>query len=167
VAVFIGVRMQSGPPASPPATAEYNQGGFSAKVSYGQPSKRGRLIFGEAADGALVPYGKYWRLGANAATELSFDQDSRFAGQPVSAGHYRLYAVPGKSSWKVVLNSVLSKWGAFEADHKKDVVTVELPVESLPTAVEQLSLRFAGTPPSPELLISWDTTQVRVPLAGK
>ena len=57
------------PKKSPPATASFSDKGLDIKVSYSQPSKRGRLIFGEEKGGALLPYGKYWRLGANAATE--------------------------------------------------------------------------------------------------
>ena len=50
-------------PKSPKATAE----GKNVKVAYGQPSKRGRVIFGD-----LVPYGQVWRTGANEATEITF-----------------------------------------------------------------------------------------------
>ncbi|HKC67265.1 MAG TPA: DUF2911 domain-containing protein, partial [Bacteroidia bacterium] len=46
--------------ASPRMCAE----GKNVKVNYGQPSKRGRVIFGD-----LVPYGEVWRTGAHEATE--------------------------------------------------------------------------------------------------
>src|SRR4051812_1164982 len=36
-------------------------------VTYGRPYKKGREIFG-----ALVPYGKVWRAGADEATEVTF-----------------------------------------------------------------------------------------------
>ena len=47
------------PPLSPKATAQ----GKGVKVTYSQPSKRDRVIFGQ-----LVPFGKVWRTGANEAT---------------------------------------------------------------------------------------------------
>jgi hypothetical protein len=34
-------------PVSPPTTASYNEGGLEIAVAYSQPSKKGRLIFGE------------------------------------------------------------------------------------------------------------------------
>ena len=86
---------------SPIKTATYNDKGLDIKVVYCQPYKKGRLIFGEEKDGALQPYGKYWRLGANAATEITFSKNVNFAGKPVNAGSYRMYAVPGASSFQV------------------------------------------------------------------
>ena len=82
-------------PASPPMTIAFSDRGLDVKVSYSRPYKNGRLIFGAAKDKALQPYGKYWRLGANAATEITFNKNVNFAGKPVNAGSYRMYAVPG------------------------------------------------------------------------
>src|SRR6476646_1529431 len=92
-------------PKSPPTTTAFSDKGLDIKVSYSQPSKRGRLIFGEEKDKALQPYGKYWRLGANAATEITFSKNIKFGDKPVNAGSYRMYAVPGATSFQVVLNS--------------------------------------------------------------
>ena len=50
-------------------------------VDYGRPSVRGRKIFGD-----LVPYGKVWRVGANEATNISFDQPVKFGGKNVNKG---------------------------------------------------------------------------------
>src|SRR5205085_4120722 len=88
-AAFVGFRLATTGKASPPATAQFSQGGLDVQVSYCRPSKKGRLIFGEKAAGALVPFGKYWRLGANAATEIAFSKNVTFAGRPVPAGRYR------------------------------------------------------------------------------
>src|SRR3989337_699038 len=40
------------------------------KITYSQPQKKNREIFGN-----LVPYGKIWRTGANEATEITTTQD--------------------------------------------------------------------------------------------
>ena len=50
-------------PTSPKGKASYKNGDKSIHVRYYRPFKKERLIFGEAAQGALVPYGTYWRLG--------------------------------------------------------------------------------------------------------
>jgi hypothetical protein len=148
---------------SPPATVTHAQGGLDVRVVYCRPYKKERLIFGEKSAGALVPYGSYWRLGANAATEITFAKNVSFAGKPVSAGTYRMYAVPGASAWKVVLNSELGMWGAREANHDKDLLSVEVPVQTGP-GLEQFTISFADGPSGAEMVFAWDTTVVRVPL---
>src|SRR5690606_12843524 len=116
-------------PVSPPATTTYNEDGLEITVDYSQPSKKGRLIFGEEKDAALQPYGKYWRLGANAATEITFNKDATLGGEPIEAGTYRMYAVPGAHAFKVSLNSETDVFFvAAEPDHEMDVATVDAPV---------------------------------------
>ena len=83
---------------SPLATVETTVGDMNVKVVYCRPYKKGRLIFGEESADALLPYGKYWRLGANEATEITFSKDINFAGKPISAGRYRMYTVPNADS---------------------------------------------------------------------
>jgi hypothetical protein len=167
VVVFFGYRIFFAPKASPPGQAVYSRGDLDLKVSYHRPYKKGRLIFGAKDAGALVPWGKYWRLGANAAAEMTFGKDAMFAGQKVTAGTYRLYAVPSEKSWKVVLNSELGKWGAFGPNHEKDILSVDVPVEQLPSPVEQFTIDFTPDGSGAKMELSWDTTRVRVPLQVK
>src|SRR5260221_4032612 len=113
---------------SPSKTTEFSDRGLDIKVVYCQPYKKGRLIFGEEKDGALQPYGKYWRMGANAATEITFSKNVNFAGKPINAGSYRMYAVPGPTSFQVSLNSGLGVYFAIsEPDYKLDVVKADVP----------------------------------------
>ncbi len=76
-------------PKSPPASAK----NAIAEVSYSQPSKRGRVIFGE-----LVPYGEIWRTGANMSTDLTVKTDVMFGGQELKAGTYSVFTIPGKTN---------------------------------------------------------------------
>ncbi len=153
-------------PVSPPATASYNQGGLEITIAYSQPSKKGRLIFGEEKDGALQPYGKYWRLGANAATEITFNKDVTFGGESVKAGTYSMYAVPGASSFKVTLNSETDKFfGVMEADHELDVVTVDAPVQTPDAEVETFTIGFSSSDSGATINFSWDQTMFTVPVA--
>jgi hypothetical protein len=167
--LFVGYQLATTKNHSPKATATLKTpAGFGATVVYCQPYKKGRLIFGEAKDGALVPFGQYWRLGANEATEITVPVSTLFAGKPVPAGTYRMYTVPGPSTWRVVLNSELGKWGARDADHGKDVLSVEVPSGHAATALEQFTIRLesGGQPDALQLEFAWDTTLVRVPLAA-
>lgn len=153
-------------PVSPPATASYNEGGLEMTVNYSQPSKKGRLIFGEEKDGALQPYGKYWRLGANAATEITFNKDVNFGGEPVKAGTYRMYTVPRASAFKVNLNSETGVFfGATEPDYDLDVVSIEAPVQKPATEVETFTIYFSTTDTGATVNFSWDQTLFSVPVS--
>ena len=66
-------------PKSPLGLAEYIDGDKEITVRYYRPFKKDRLIFGDSAEGALVPYGVYLRLGANLTTKLTTNQDLDFA----------------------------------------------------------------------------------------
>jgi len=154
------------PPKSPPTTAGISDRGLDIKVSYSQPSKRGRLIFGEEAAGALQPYGKYWRLGANAATEITFSKDVTFSGQPVNAGSYRMYAVPGAESFKITLNSELdvNLMAARDADHSLDVLSVDVPVEPMLSEVEMFTISFEPDSTGVNMNMAWDKTLLTIPI---
>jgi len=152
-------------PKSPPTTTSYSDQGLDIKVSYSQPSKRGRLIFGEEKDGALQPYGKYWRLGANAATEITFSKNIIFAGKPVSAGSYRMYAVPGSDTFQIALNSELGVYFANEEpDYSKDVIKVNIPVAVAPNETEKFTISFSSESNVVNMDFVWDKTLVRVPI---
>jgi hypothetical protein len=155
------------PKKSLPATASFNNNGLVINVSYSQPSKRGRLIFGEESEGALQPYGKYWRLGANAATEITFNRDVTFAGQPVKSGSYRMYAIPGARAFKVILNSELGVTfsAAMEPNHDLDLLTAEIPVEQLMTEIEIFTISFESDSSGVNMNMNWDKTGLRVPIA--
>ncbi|WP_339926118.1 DUF2911 domain-containing protein [uncultured Cyclobacterium sp.] len=152
-------------PASPPTTTSYSDGGLEITIDYSQPSKKGRLIFGEEADDALQPYGKYWRLGANAATEITFNKDVTFGGKPVKAGTYSMYAVPGANAFKVTLNSETNIFfGIAEPDHELDVVTVDAQVQSTASEVETFTIDVVTSENGATINYSWDQTLFTVPV---
>ena len=149
---------------SPTQVTEFKHDGLEIKVTYCRPSKNGRTIFGEDRPDVLLPYGKYWRLGANESTEISFSEDIDFAGKPVDAGTYRMYAVPGEESWEITLNSQLGTWGSDLPDNAMDVVTVEVPVTEAPAETEQFTINFGSIGPATTMDLVWDHTQVSVPI---
>lgn len=151
-------------PKSPPTVAEFSDKGLDIKVTYSQPSKKGRLIFGEEKDGALQPYGKYWRLGANQATEITLSKNVTFAGKPVNAGTYRMYAVPGATSFQISLNSEVGVFLAVnEPDYALDVLKVEIPVQTAPET-EKFTISFSSDSVGINMDFVWDKTLVRVPI---
>jgi len=185
---YRGYRISTTRSHSPTETINFSHKGLDINVTYGRPYKKGRIIFGEAKDrawlpegkfwtdgfrfltgsarttGALVPNGKYWRLGANDATEVSFSKNISFGGKPVSAGRYRMYALPKHVTWNITLNSELGKFGYVEPDYSYDVVTIEVPVETALSEAEQFTISFENDSSGVKMNFIWDKTLVRVPL---
>ncbi|GAB4040972.1 DUF2911 domain-containing protein [Spirosoma gilvum] len=158
IASFSRVQAQS--QASPKMTAESPD--KSIKVVYGQPSKKGRVIFGPEGSSSLEKYGKVWRTGANEATEVTFKNDVMFGGKMVKAGTYALFTIPGEKEWSVILNSQLGEWGAFGYDKikDKDVASIKVPVSMNKTPIEKLTI----TPSNSSIAIAWDNMTVSVPV---
>ncbi|HMU46791.1 MAG TPA: DUF2911 domain-containing protein [Chitinophagaceae bacterium] len=140
---------------SPHDTVTYANG----MVTYGRPYKSGREIFG-----GLVEFGKVWRLGADEATTISFNSDTKFGGEPVPKGTYTMFAEVNKHEWKIILNSQLGQWGAFsyEKNKDKDIAKVKVPVMTKDPVTEQLTIRFDE---KNNMIIEWDQTMIIVPLS--
>jgi len=149
---------------SPKETVTFDSQDLGIDVVYSRPYKRGRLIFGEESEKALVPYGKYWRLGANAATEITFDKAVTVAGKSVPAGTYRMYAVPGRESFQISLNSETGVSAAHEEpDYSKDVAKVDVPVEAA-EETEQFTISFSNDTSAVNMHMTWDKIRIRVPI---
>jgi hypothetical protein len=152
---------------SPEAVASFDRNGWEMKVNYCKPSKKGRLIFGEESEGALQPYGRYWRTGANEATTFETNRDILFGDKPVKAGKYQLYTVPGMNTWRVALNGEWDRWGFNEADAEKDAVSIDVPVAT-GQVQEQLYIGLdSQSADAATLTIHWDQTVVKVPLQAR
>ena len=125
-------------------------------ITYGRPYKKGREIFGK-----LVPYGQTYRCGADEPTKVTFAKDVTFAGKPVKAGTYSVFAVPTATSWTIILNSNLTMWGTDHDQHAdQDVLKVDVPVQSLSTPLEQWTM----TASSHDITMAWDKTKVSIPI---
>ncbi len=149
---------------SPPGVVKYDKNDFIIEIPYSRPSKKGRLIFGSKEDGALQPYGVYWRLGANEATEVTFNRDVIFNGTKVSAGTYRIYTVPGEHQFEIFLNTELGKWGAFEPNHELDILKTDVPVEISNESVEQFTIRFEEENSTVFIVFEWSDVKIKIPV---
>jgi hypothetical protein len=153
---------------SPAATAEYHQDGTDIIVKYCQPFKKGRLIFGDEASGALQPYGKYWRVGANEATTFQTNKDLMVNDQVLKAGHYSIYAYPGKDTWQVVFNSDFDRWGMPAPDAELDVIKTNVTATNDAPIAEQLEITFVqGDSGVVNMIWTWDQTMVTTPLKAQ
>lgn len=151
-------------PKSPKGIVEYEKEALQIEVVYHRPFKKERLIFGSAEDKALVPFGKYWRLGANAATTFETSQEIAFAGRTLPAGIYRMYAIPEADHWIVALNEEAGAFGYSEPDYEKDVMRVNIASAPLLSPVEQFTIDIQEEGENLTLRMRWDTTSVSIPL---
>jgi hypothetical protein len=146
------------PSPSPLAIARVRYKDAYIKITYSQPHKRGREIFGN-----LVPYGQVWRLGANEATEMTLTRDMQVNGQVLRAGTYSLFSIPEKDKWTIIINSEPGLWGAYNHNPKLDVMRFDVPVKTTNTIYEALQLKFDHKNELANLLINWDNVQVSIP----
>ena len=152
-------------PVSPPDVVEFSNQGLEITINYSRPYKKGRVIFGTEADSALQPYGQYWRLGANAATELTVNQDVLFGGQPLAAGTYRMYAVPGAESFKITLNSEAGVFFAFsEPDYERDILSFDAPVTKQSQVTEQFTINIVDQGSGARIDFIWDDILFSIPV---
>lgn len=129
------------------------------KVIYSRPAKKGREVFG-----TLEPFGKVYRLGANESTEIRFLKPVVIGGKSIPAGSYGLFAIPNKTTWTIIISKDTDHWGAYAYDESHDVVRTDVPVKTLDTAVENLSMVFTPQAKGAVLNIAWDKTAVAVPI---
>lgn len=165
---------------SPIGIAKTHIGDTYVKVTYGRPYVRDRVIFGEPNDSVapLVPYGGIWRTGANEATELTTTGPLLVAGEPLEAGTYSIFTEPGASQWVIHFSPQLGLDGTARMspdgdftpdvyDTDRDVLVVEAPSSELEDTVEQLTLVFEPTDGGADLVLRWETTEVRIPLSAQ
>lgn len=163
VAVYVIYSFLTTKNHSPADTLVYQDGDFLLTLDYSRPYKKDRLIFGPESDKALVPYGKYWRTGANEASEIEFNRDIEVSGNPLPAGRYRFYTIPGEKDWTIAFNSELGKWGYSEPDYSMDVLRVQTTSIEADSVSEQFLITAESIRKGQMVIhLNWD--QTRIPL---
>jgi hypothetical protein len=149
------------PRLSPLATLDIPLSNGSARLCYGRPSARGRPIYG-----ALVPFGEYWRLGANEPTRLYVNRLVSLGGLELPAGRYSLYALPGPGRWTVHVTRSTVHWGndISASVRSQDVGSFELEPVAIDVPVETLTVHPEQRGDSTMLHFDWATTRVTLPL---
>tara|TARA_R110002167_G_scaffold183514_2_gene383954 strand:+ start:207 stop:770 length:564 start_codon:yes stop_codon:yes gene_type:complete len=133
-------------------------------VTYGRPQTADPKT-GEARAiwGALVPWDKPWRLGANEATLFGTNKPIVIGDTTIPAGAYTLYLVPSENgTTQLAFSTNIIKWGV-PVDVKNDLVRVDVEKSSLDPRVDQLTLALKPEGSSGGVLtISWENTQYSV-----
>jgi len=132
--------------------AEGTIDGVEITVEFGRPSVKSRTIWG-----GLVPFDRIWRTGADEATTFTLSADASIEGQPLSAGVYSLFTIPGEAEWTVIFNTVSEQWGAFNYDENKDALRVTVSPQSA-DFTESLDFLIEGA----DLILQWADLAVPV-----
>ena len=131
-------------------------------VEYGQPSRRGRKIFG-----GIVPWGEVWRTGANEATTIRFVDTVQINGATIPAGKYSLWTIPDTAGWQLIINRQTGQWGT-RYDEAQDLVRIPVETQTLSTPVETFKIEFAPAVNDETVMtMMWDRTKVIVPIRRK
>jgi hypothetical protein len=148
------------PRSSPMSSINMRYKDAYVKITYSQPHKRGREIFG-----MLVPYGEVWRTGANEATEITLTRDMLINNQVLKAGTYSIFTIPQPDKWTLIINAEQGLWGSYNYNSKLDVMRFDIPVQTIGNVIyEPFTLQFDQKNELADLLILWDNVKVIVPL---
>lgn len=95
--------------------------GVELTITYGSPAAKDRVLWGE-----LVPYDEVWRTGANEATTIEFGSDVMIEGQPLAAGKYAFFTIPGENDWTLIFNTESEQWGAYNYQEAQDALRAKV-----------------------------------------
>ena len=128
------------------------------KITYSQPQKKGREVFGK-----LVPYGQVWQTGANESTEITLTKDIQVNNQLLKAGTYSIYTIPEQEKWTIIFNADVGQWGAYNYNPAMDVLKFEVPVIQNSAIFEAFTMSFDQKNEMADLLIVWDKIKLSIP----
>lgn len=147
-------------------------GDSKISIVYHRPNVKGRtnvygctspnvIQKGNYNDPCLVPYGQVWRTGANENTTIEFSTDVTINGQPLPAGKYAFFAMPGEKEWTLIFNKVNNEWGAFTYKVEQDALRVKAVPTKLSDSRETLMYEFDNVSgSSAQVVLSWEKLAV-------
>ena len=146
------------PAPSPTQTIRQDFGLGSIELTYSRPGAKGRKVFGD-----LVPFGKLWRTGANAATKIVFSTPVELEGLKLDTGTYVLYTIPGEEIWEIILNKGVKNWGIEGYKESEDVIRFKVEPMNMKTTLETFTMQFADVKPeSCTLQLMWEKKAVAI-----
>lgn len=142
-------------------TARATVGGVDVTVEYSRPLARGRVLVG-----GLIPYGRVWRTGANAATHITFSASVELAGVALDAGTYTLWTLPTERAVQLIINRQTGQWGtAYGPQH--DIARVAMRIDTTEASVEAFTIHLDSAGPAggtSALVMAWGTFRWSVPV---
>lgn len=147
---------------SPHETISLLLDGNRVTVVYGRPYTNDpvtglpRQIWGE-----LVPYGKYFRFGADEATLFITQQSLVLGGVRVPAGAYSLFFVlNADESATLLVNQEIGQWGIDPYRPEREIARVTLKPEPLDPPIHQFTIVLDRAPTRGGLMkLMWENRQ--------
>jgi tetratricopeptide (TPR) repeat protein len=146
------------PQPSPAASISQNFATSKIDINYARPSARGRKVFGD-----VVPFGKFWRTGANSATTITFGEDVFVNGMELKAGKYGIVTFPNANEWTVVFTKDLNVTSADAYQEANDAARFNVKTEQLNQFVETFTIELNNMRnDAADLIMKWEQTQVKL-----
>ena len=164
VLLFVPAVLPSQIPQSQHATVSQIMGATQVTIAYNRPSARGRTLFGK---GGVVAWGKVWCPGADTATTIALSRDMVVGGQPLAAGKYSLWAIPGPDEWTLIFSRASDVFHIPYPGAAQDALRLTVKPQAGPF-MESLAFYFPAANADRALLnLHWGETIVQVSLAVK
>lgn len=142
---------------SPKKQVTGNAGEVSITIDYSAPSVKERAIWG-----ALVPYNKVWRAGANENTTITFDKDVAIKGTTVPAGKYGFFVIPSeKGEWIAILSKKNDAWGSKGYSEDNDQLRLKVAVKTIENNTEMMTFTVDS---AEGIQFNWEKKQFFIPV---
>ena len=123
------------PAPSPAAKIEQTVGLTDISIVYSRPGKKGRELFVD-----VESWGKPWRTGANASTQITFSDDVKIEGKEVPKGTYAIYSIPDMENWTVMLYKDLTIGGNMSKyDESQELTRFQVKTVMMNTEMENFA----------------------------
>jgi hypothetical protein len=137
---------------------EWTIGGAHISVSYGRPTLKGR------AEATLMPPGRPWRTGADAATVITTDKPLTFGKVVLQPGTYTINTQPGATSWELIFGK-LEKEGQWGVPYQPalEIARTPMSLNKLQKPVEALTISIDRQGAGQRLRVEWGTVSATAP----
>lgn len=137
---------------------EWTIAGANIAISHGRPALKGR------AEAMLMPPGRPWRTGADAATVITTDRPLTFGKVVLPPGSYTINTQPGATSWQLIFGK-LEKEGQWGVPYQANLEIGRTPmtVSKLQKPVELLTISIDRQGAGQRLRLEWGTVSATAP----
>ena len=137
---------------------EWTIAGAKIAILYGRPTLKGR------PEATLMPPGRPWRTGADAATVLTTDKPLTFGKVVLQPGSYTINTQPGATSWELIFGK-LEKAGQWGVPYQPTLEIARTPMTlgKVQKPVEQLTISVDRQGAGQRLRVEWGTVSATAP----
>ena len=141
---------------------EWTIAGAHIAIAYGRPTLKGR------PEATLMPAGRPWRTGADAATVITTDKPLTFGKVVLQPGTYTINTQPGQTSWELIFGK-LEKEGQWGVPYQAalEIARTPMSVTKLQKPVEMLTIHVDRQGAGQRLRVEWGTVSATAPFTIK